>query len=673
MGWEKEFRPQRFDELVGQTHAVRLLSRLVLHRTKGRHLLLHGTVGTGKTTLARLFIRALNCLNVDRNGSPCGHCKMCKSDPEMYLLELDVPRRFRTINDIKEYIKQFQRPTEVPRVKMIFFDEAHHLEPTAQDFLLKAIEDTPEGVLYCFATTEAERLRPALVSRLWSIRIRPLMPNDAVQLLESVAAKTNLSYDREALFLIAAMKPPFARDLVTALEEVHKFDAKIDTALVKAVFDLDSFDHLTQYCIALARGDRNGQTNTMGAWRIPIAEKISLVLRFLTTTYYHEILGQRVCFDSMAESLTPAREVVVQSLHERIGSRTHQDLAPHFRHMLDFWVDTRLDGDELLYLKLALFETYMNNDVADLLTTADTSSDYMRRTDQEAARRPSIHQGCSVDPQWDSVGGPPASRYLEEQHVALVVNRASFLIQHYNLYLNSAIHLDLSFDDGDRDDTAFRTLETVCRDLSAELSPKAIIATLDRTGPRLSGHIASHVPQAEEPAVIKKIELFCNKWQDSIRRPVLRVTSKGASPNKIHWEIALGLLRGYKATNGMDDVLKRLKLKAPSNRATGPLDCQRVIFSPELSEASVSAASLNGMLPLSAYDARQWDWVTSGWEAKEYPNRMREIREREQRTSQLQNEWRDDEVELRAALKVQHSYWQQQEPEFRKRDWTGWW
>lgn len=168
MRWEEKYRPRKFAEVRGQPSAVTILSGLAAKKSHKHSILLRGAVGSGKTTLVRLYAQALNCVHQDADGSPCQSCDSC-ADSAAYLKEHNAPLLSAEGGKIQAVIQDEGRPLDDGKIKVLFFDEAQGLSRADQQLLLKMVEEPPARVVFCFATTDAHMLSPALKSRLFEI------------------------------------------------------------------------------------------------------------------------------------------------------------------------------------------------------------------------------------------------------------------------------------------------------------------------------------------------------------------------------------------------------------------------------------------------------------------------------------------------------------------------
>lgn len=664
--WAVTHRPTRFDEVRGQEYAVRLLSQLVLRRTRGRHLLLHGAVGSGKTTLARIFARALNCDRIDSTGSPCGECLNCENIGEYYL-EFDVAGKSGDKERIGALLGSFAR---APRtgVRVLFFDEAHALTPAAQDSLLKSIEDAADGLVFCLGTSEADGLKEALRSRLWDVHVSPLGIADAVALLESVAIKENVKFEKQALYLLASVKPPFARNLVLGLEQLAGLGDRVDVPLVERTFDLDVRKHLGRYARALASGDRDGQTIAMREWPDDIAAKVDWLVRLLTSTYYNNVLGQSVIVDPLVHTMDGSQAEFVAALCERLNIQEPRELAPHFETMLDFWLRDIAGSEEVHFARLSLFEALLNDGLSEIVRkrTDTPYRPHLTELDSSPARMNAF--------EWQR-GGLADSEYLEREHGEKIINRASFFWQHYGKCFNSAFKIDLTIG-GDRSTgESVTAIEKFAREIEALSSGEdfAAIVQMEREGWSVVGRIVSHISfETLDPNALNEL---CSSWN---RVPGVYVGSSTASAKltQFHWREVFKLCAGIRddKPRGGVDLRARLKIARDHWRNPNPLSGPKLLLSPTLSDESVRLACDFFVEPLSALDAGAWAWIKRGWESKEHLDRKETIVERRRARDELGKRLRSEPEQLKEAIERLEQQWSSLSAEQRRREhFQGWW
>jgi DNA polymerase-3 subunit gamma/tau len=661
MRWEQKYRPARFDQVRGQDHAVRLLSVLSTQRTAGRNLLLHGAVGSGKTSLARLFSCALNCSDIEPNGSPCGRCDNCLN-PGRYHYEYDVPGR--SDDKVLSWAREIVQSHSESRVRVLFFDEAHALSKAAQNGFLKLIEDDQSGTCFFFATTEVRRLSAAFVSRLTEVRIHTLTPAVAYELLEYIAKQESIAYEPEALHLLVAAKPPFARDLTVALQRLHDIGGRIDVDLVKSIYDLSVRDHLGDYCIALANGDRRAQVTSMRHWSAPVAEKIGWIRAFLVTIYYNDVLGQLLALDPLVQSMVAARREFVARLCARFDLADRADAEPLLKGMLEFWSQPAPQEEESSLLKLTLFEGLVSSGLP-------RPSGERRDVD-----RPSIVPARSdVSAKTTSLESSvvTSSPYIEREEIRRIINRSSFFVQHYGVLLNVALRIHIRSDDN-LERVGTKAVVGFCNELEAwaglDSRNFASIGVIERDGGEIIGRIVAHLDQNQ----ISELEGLCEEWANRCGQIIEISKGREEEQTLFHWQCVLELCAGLvPIDNDQPDLRRLLRVPRAKWRTPGPFSYPRLLFSKRLSDGSIAEACELGMSPLSAFDAERWDWIPKGWELREFRDRQAERRERQREISEIKSRFRHDPTQLREQLSRCRDTWDSLVPERRVRRWRGWW
>lgn len=222
----REFRPKTFDEVVEQQHIVKTLKHQIASGTISHAYLFCGTRGTGKTSIAKIFARAVNCLN-PKDGSPCGECAVCKAGSEngsLDIVEIDAASNNRVdeIRDLREKVGYL--PT-LGKYKVYIIDEVHMLTDSAFNALLKTLEEPPSHIIFILATTEPEKLPATILSRCMRFDFKLVSINGLVKQLEYVFSKTGTKFEQEALQLIAKAGNGSVRDTLSVAEMCKAFSA----------------------------------------------------------------------------------------------------------------------------------------------------------------------------------------------------------------------------------------------------------------------------------------------------------------------------------------------------------------------------------------------------------------------------------------------------------------
>ncbi|HHX07032.1 MAG TPA: DNA polymerase III subunit gamma/tau [Erysipelothrix sp.] len=245
----RTYRPQQFSEVVGQKHIVTALSN-ALKRNKIAHAYLFcGPRGIGKTTVAKLFAKAVNCLQPDQ--APCGECASCVSmnqpnHPD--IIEMDAASN-NGVDEIREIVDKVKYAPVEGKYKIYIIDEVHMLTSGAFNALLKTLEEPPRHVIFILATTDPQKVIPTVISRTQRFDFTRASVKDISELIEKVAEEEKIQIDPEAIKLIAELADGGFRDGLSILEQVIAFaDEEISVEVVSEVYRLAKAEDL-QYFI----------------------------------------------------------------------------------------------------------------------------------------------------------------------------------------------------------------------------------------------------------------------------------------------------------------------------------------------------------------------------------------------------------------------------------------
>ena len=211
----RKYRPKTFDKLIGQEHIVKTLINQIESGKIGHAYLFCGTRGTGKTSTARMFARAINCLH-PVNGSPCGECAVCRAldSGSLDVVEIDAASN-NGVNEIRDLREKVAYPPVNCRYKVYIIDEVHMLTPAAFNALLKTLEEPPEHAVFILATTESHKLPATILSRCMRFDFKLVSAERLAKLIGEIFDDLGRKYTPEAVTLIAKAGEGSIRDALS--------------------------------------------------------------------------------------------------------------------------------------------------------------------------------------------------------------------------------------------------------------------------------------------------------------------------------------------------------------------------------------------------------------------------------------------------------------------------
>lgn len=216
----RQWRPQDFDEIIGQNHITIPLKNQIVSNSYGHAYIFSGTRGTGKTSTAKIFARAVNCLD-NKDGNPCNKCSNCLSileDQFIDVVEMDAASN-NSVDDIRELREHIKFAPSKGKYKVYIIDEVHMLSQGAFNALLKTLEEPPEYVLFILATTELHKIPATILSRCQRFDFKRVSFEQILTRLEMICTKLEISYDIEALKLIIQKSDGAVRDTLSSLDQ----------------------------------------------------------------------------------------------------------------------------------------------------------------------------------------------------------------------------------------------------------------------------------------------------------------------------------------------------------------------------------------------------------------------------------------------------------------------
>ena len=212
----RKYRSQNFDEIVGQKHIITSLTNQIKNNQVGHAYLFTGTRGTGKTSIAKIFAKAINCPH-SHNGNPCNKCEICESitnGTNVDILEIDAASNNR-VDEIRELREKVKYPPVTCKYKVYIIDEVHMLTDSAFNALLKTLEEPPAYVVFILATTEVQKLPATILSRCLRFDFKLLTDEQLEAHLKYVFDDSKIKYESDALALLAKLGCGSVRDTLS--------------------------------------------------------------------------------------------------------------------------------------------------------------------------------------------------------------------------------------------------------------------------------------------------------------------------------------------------------------------------------------------------------------------------------------------------------------------------
>ena len=221
----RKYRPQRFDTILGQNNIATTLKNAILRKQLAHAYLFCGPRGVGKTTCARIFAKAINCLTPTPDMEACGSCESCRSFTEgrsWCIHELDAASN-NSVEDIRQLIEKVRIPPQIGSYSVYIIDEVHMLSQSAFNAFLKTLEEPPSYALFILATTEKHKILPTILSRCQTFDFNRIGVSDMVNALEKIAQGEGIQIESEALHILAVKADGAMRDALTLYDQTVAF------------------------------------------------------------------------------------------------------------------------------------------------------------------------------------------------------------------------------------------------------------------------------------------------------------------------------------------------------------------------------------------------------------------------------------------------------------------
>ena len=348
----RKWRPQRFEDVVGQRAIVTALKNQITANRVGHAYLFTGVRGTGKTTCAKIFAKAVNCLH-PVNGDPCGECEICKGIDNgsiLVVVEMDAASN-NGVDDIRDLRDETAYTPSACKYKVYIIDEVHMLSTAAFNALLKTLEEPPAHVIFILATTEIQKVPATILSRCQRYDFTRIGPEDIARRVEYIAGEEKLELSPDGAELIARLADGALRDALSILDTCAGVTAKIDADVVRRMAGVTDRSYLFRISDALEAQDGATALAQLAQLRQQSVD-VKRLTEELIAHYRALMLAALPGGQSLLSGVSPEEEALYlekgPQLGQREAIRAIRALGSALEHM------TR-GSDQRIELELALF------------------------------------------------------------------------------------------------------------------------------------------------------------------------------------------------------------------------------------------------------------------------------------------------------------------------------
>ncbi|MDC1131975.1 DNA polymerase III subunit gamma/tau [Gammaproteobacteria bacterium] len=341
----RKYRPSTFSEVVGQEHILKALENSIQHNKLHQAYMFSGTRGVGKTTIARVFAKCLNCQTGDMpQPEPCNECSACmeiKAGRHIEFLEVDAASR-TGVDDMRELLESVQYKPANARYKIYLIDEVHMLSKSSFNALLKTLEEPPPHVMFLMATTEVEKVPKTVLSRCLQLNLKIIPENQIREHIQSLLDLESIKYDEESLGLIANSAQGSIRDGLTLLDQaIAHGNGALESDQVKALLGTIDQSYIIELVNHVALSDGDGAylaLNKITELNVEYEQVLKIIISFFHQISLHQQLqnSEDASIQELAENLDPQ---IIQ-LHYEIAlnalSKFH--VHPHPKQALELCI-----------------------------------------------------------------------------------------------------------------------------------------------------------------------------------------------------------------------------------------------------------------------------------------------------------------------------------------------
>ena len=377
----RKYRPQNFDEVIGQDKIIQTLKNQIKSGKIGHAYLFCGSRGTGKTSTAKIFARAINCTN-PKDGSACGNCEVCKalSGENVDIVEIDAASN-NGVDQIRDLKEQVKYPPINGQYKVYIIDEVHMLSVNAFNALLKTLEEPPKFVVFILATTEVHKLPQTILSRCMRFDFDLVSLDELKNLLKRICDENKITYDDLSLNLIARAGEGSVRDMLSAADRCIAFCGdKLNSDEVVKVLGVASREVLFDISENILSGD-------MGKTLTSIDDALSsgkspLVLSKDLISYFRDLLFC-LTVPEKAQNYVVVSNDFLNKMKEQASSERYEKILSAIYNLSEVEAELRYSISPRIVLETAIIKTLSGQSLNDRVAKLEKNAQNVTKSTQQ--------------------------------------------------------------------------------------------------------------------------------------------------------------------------------------------------------------------------------------------------------------------------------------------------
>lgn len=351
----RKYRPRTFEEVIGQDHIVKTLVNQIKLDKISHAYLFTGSRGTGKTSTAKIFAKAINCAD-SKNGSPCGKCEVCKSldGANIDVLEIDAASN-NGVDEIRDLREKVKYPPVVGKYKVYIIDEVHMLSTSAFNALLKTLEEPPAHTVFILATTEVHKLPATILSRCLRFDYKLVSLEDLSNLLKSILKAENVTFDEQAINIIARAGEGSVRDTLSIADRCVSFaGSELTASKVISVLGVSEREVLINMTDKIL--DKNVGEALVELDKVLSAGKSPLVFASDMVSYFRDLLLVHTLKED-SRQIVVVKDDVFEKMKTQATEKTYASILKAIEVLSGIEQELRFSVQPRIVLETAIIKT----------------------------------------------------------------------------------------------------------------------------------------------------------------------------------------------------------------------------------------------------------------------------------------------------------------------------